>query len=82
MRENLEDVSMMVRGMPSADGNKSLVGGRTGGTLGRNLSAAAVSIKLDLPVPGSPTTTTRTPLEDFTELVRAMHKIKNNSIEN
>lgn len=38
----------------------SLVGGRTGGTFTGKLSAAAVIIKLDFPVPRSPATTIRT----------------------
>lgn len=39
----------------------SLVGGRTGGTLVVKVSAAAVTIKVDLPVLASPATTRRTP---------------------
>lgn len=40
----------------------SLVGGNTGGTFTGKLSAAAVTIKLDFPVPRSPAITIRTPL--------------------
>lgn len=43
----------------------NLVGGNTGGTFAGKASAAAVIIKLDLPVPRSPATTIRTP---FVEL--------------
>lgn len=40
-----------------------VVGGKTGGTLAGKVSAAAVTIKLDFPVPLSPATTIRTALE-------------------
>lgn len=40
-----------------------LVGGNTGGTLAGKESAAAVTIKLDFPVPLSPATTMRTRLK-------------------
>lgn len=59
---DLEEVSMMVTGTKS--GKKSAgsrVGGSTGGTFSGNDSEAAVTIKLDFPVPRSPATTTRTP---------------------
>ena len=54
---------MIVRGTKS--GKKSAgrrVGESTGGTFSGNDSVAAVTIKLDFPVPRSPATTTRTPL--------------------
>lgn len=38
------------------------MGGKTGGTLDGNVSAAAVTIKLDFPVARSPATTIRTPV--------------------
>ena len=59
---NLEDVSIIVTGTRSgyiSSGN--LVGGNKGGTLIGKVSAAAVTIKLDFPVPRSPETTIRTP---------------------
>lgn len=53
----------MVTGTPSGKNSKGrLVSGRTGGTLGGKESEAAATIKLDLPVPLSPTTTIRTDL--------------------
>lgn len=38
------------------------MGGRTGGTSGRKVSAAAAAMRLDFPVPRSPTTAIRTPV--------------------
>lgn len=38
------------------------MGGSTGGTVSGNESDAIAAIRLDLPVPRSPATTTRTPL--------------------
>lgn len=59
----LEEVSTMVTGTPSGKNSKgNLVSGRTGGTLGGKESVAAATIKLDFPVPLSPTTTIRTDL--------------------
>lgn len=53
----------MVTGTPSGKNSKGrLVSGSTGGTLGGKESEAAATIKLDLPVPLSPTTTIRTDL--------------------
>lgn len=40
----------------------NLVSGKTGGALGGKQSVAAATIKLDFPVPLSPTTTIRTDL--------------------
>ena len=57
--------------MGTRSGQKSsgnLVGGNTGATLAGKFSAAAVTIKLDFPVPRSPATTIRTPVR-FPEFV-------------
>lgn len=54
---------MMVMGTRSGQKSSgSLVGGNTGGTLAGKVSAAAVTIKLDFPVPFSPHTTILTPV--------------------
>lgn len=56
-------MSMIVMGTRSGKKSSgSLVGGNTGGTFAAKFSAAAVTIKLDFPVPLSPATTIRTPV--------------------
>ena len=61
MREYLADVSMTMTGTRSGNiSSGNLVGGRVGGTLVGKASAAAVTIRLDFPVPRSPATTIRT----------------------
>lgn len=79
---DLEEVSIMVIGTFSgyiSSGN--LVGGNTGGTLVGKVSAAAVTIKLDFPVPRSPATTMRTPFElplaEPTPAIQTAAQIKN-----
>lgn len=55
----------MVTGIPSGKNSEgSLVSGKTGGTLGGKESVAAATIKLDFPVPLSPTTRILTDLSD------------------
>lgn len=55
------EVSMMVIGTRSGNMSEGRrVGGRTGGTFSGKISEATVTIRLDFPVPGSPTTTMRT----------------------